>query len=159
LVINTVAAGAFIVPAAITEMSRAPIVHIRNEDILSRFKLGIDVGGTFTDFFLVSDEGKAMMHKTLSTPEDPSIGFIKGIKDLAGKLNLDESTFFEKIDTIVHGTTVATNALLTRNGANTAFDYNQGASAMLWKCAEESEKNNTITIIKIFLHLWIEKIV
>ena len=113
-------------PAAITEMSRAPIVHIRNEDILSRFKVCIDGGGTFTDFFLVSDEGKAMMHKTLSTPEDPSIGFIKGIKDLAVKLNLDESTFFEKIDTIVHGTTVATNALLTRNGANTALITTKG---------------------------------
>jgi N-methylhydantoinase A len=48
-----------------------------------KYKLGVDIGGTFTDFFLVSDAGDAVMHKTLSTPEDSSIGFITGIKELA----------------------------------------------------------------------------
>jgi len=93
---------------------------------LNNYKLGIDVGGTFTDFFLVSDEGMTYMHKTLSTPEDPSIGFIRGIHDLASKLNLLPDLLFENIDTIVHGTTVATNALLTRNGANTALITTKG---------------------------------
>jgi N-methylhydantoinase A len=90
------------------------------------YKLGIDVGGTFTDFFLVGDDGSSVMHKTLSTPEDSSIGFIAGIRELSAKLGIEEGVFIEKIDTIVHGTTVATNALLTQNGAKTALLTTKG---------------------------------
>ena len=75
-----------------------------------KFKLGIDVGGTFTDFFLITDDGTSLIHKTLSTPEDSSIGFITGIKEIAQKLNLELDLFIKDIETIVHGTTVATNA-------------------------------------------------
>ena len=91
-----------------------------------RYKLGIDVGGTFTDFFLVSNEGEEVMHKTLSTPEDSSIGFITGIKELAEKLMKSDSDFVQSIDTIVHGTTVATNTLLTLQGAKTALVTTSG---------------------------------
>ena len=91
-----------------------------------KYKLGIDVGGTFTDFFLVGDDGSSVMHKTLSTPEDSSVGFITGIKDLAAKLRISDDAFIADIDTIVHGTTVATNALLTRNGAKTALITTKG---------------------------------
>ncbi len=48
-----------------------------------KYKIGIDVGGTFTDFFLVADNGDSIMHKTLSTPEDSSEGFITGLKEIA----------------------------------------------------------------------------
>jgi N-methylhydantoinase A len=91
-----------------------------------KYKLGIDVGGTFTDFFLVGDDGSSAMHKTLSTPEDSSVGFITGMKELADKLRLREADFIRDIDTIVHGTTVATNALLTRGGASTALVTTKG---------------------------------
>ena len=90
------------------------------------YKLGIDVGGTFTDFFLVGNDGSSLIHKTLSTPQDSSIGFITGIKEIAQKLNLELSSFINDIDTIVHGTTVATNALLTMNGAKTALITTKG---------------------------------
>jgi len=90
------------------------------------YKLGIDVGGTFTDFFLVGNDGSSLIHKTLSTPQDSSIGFITGIKEIAQKLNLELNTFIKDIDTIVHGTTVATNALLTMNGAKTALVTTKG---------------------------------
>lgn len=93
---------------------------------MGKYKLGIDVGGTFTDFFLVGDDGTSVMHKTLSTPEDSSVGFITGIKELAEKLGLPEDDFIRNIDTIVHGTTVATNALLTQNGAKTALITTKG---------------------------------
>ncbi|MFC2111579.1 hydantoinase/oxoprolinase family protein [Bacteroidota bacterium] len=86
-----------------------------------KYKLGIDVGGTFTDFFLVGNDGSSLVHKTLSTPEDSSIGFITGIHEIAEKLNAPTSSFIEKIETIVHGTTVATNAMLTLKGAKTAL--------------------------------------
>ncbi|MBC8457053.1 MAG: hydantoinase/oxoprolinase family protein, partial [Deltaproteobacteria bacterium] len=91
-----------------------------------KYKLGIDVGGTFTDFFLVDNDGSSLVHKTLSTPEDSSIGFITGIHEMAEKLNSSPSSFIEKIDTIVHGTTVATNALLTMKGAKTALVTTEG---------------------------------
>lgn len=93
---------------------------------MKKYKLGIDVGGTFTDFFLVGNDGSSLIHKTLSTPQDSSIGFITGIKEIAQKLNLELSSFINNIDTIVHGTTVATNALLTMNGAKTALVTTKG---------------------------------
>jgi len=91
-----------------------------------KYKIGIDVGGTFTDFFLVADNGDSIMHKTLSTPKDSSEGFITGLKEIAKILNLSERDFIDNIDTIVHGTTVATNALLTMGGAKTALITTKG---------------------------------
>ena len=91
-----------------------------------KYKLGIDVGGTFTDFFLVDRNGGSVIHKTLSTPEDSSIGLIRGLEELAEKLKIDVTEFIDGIDTIVHGTTVATNALLTQGGARTALITTKG---------------------------------
>ncbi len=91
-----------------------------------KYKIGIDVGGTFTDFFLVGDNGYSLMHKTLSTPKDSSIGFITGLKEITKKLDLTEKEFIDSIDTIVHGTTVATNALLTLKGVKTALLTTKG---------------------------------
>ena len=91
-----------------------------------KYKLGIDVGGTFTDFFLVDGKGSSVIHKTLSTPEDSSIGLMRGMMELAEKLKIDSSVFIDAIDTIVHGTTVATNALLTQGGAKTALITTNG---------------------------------
>jgi N-methylhydantoinase A len=91
-----------------------------------KYKIGIDVGGTFTDFFLVADNGDSIIHKTLSTPVDSSEGFITGLREIAEKLNLPEAEFIDNIDTIVHGTTVATNALLTLGGAKTALVTTKG---------------------------------
>ena len=91
-----------------------------------KYKLGIDVGGTFTDFILISDSGETSVHKTLSTPKDPSIGVVRGIRDLAKTLDMSPPNFARSIKTIVHGTTVATNALLTLNGAKTALITTHG---------------------------------
>lgn len=91
-----------------------------------RYKLGIDIGGTFTDLILISDTGQTTVHKTLSTPNDPSVGFINGIRELAEMNRIPFDTFIKLIDTIVHGTTVATNALLTLKGAKTALVTTKG---------------------------------
>ena len=90
------------------------------------YKVGIDIGGTFTDIIAISDKGKTTVHKTLSTPIDPSVGFINGLREVAEMIGLPFENFIEKIDTIVHGTTVATNALLTLNGAKTALITTKG---------------------------------
>ena len=91
-----------------------------------KHKLGIDVGGTFTDFILISGIGETIAHKTLSTPEDPSIGVLNGIHDLSEIIKIDLEGFVGSIETIVHGTTVATNALLTLKGAKTALVTTKG---------------------------------
>lgn len=90
------------------------------------FKLGVDIGGTFTDLILISDRGDTTVHKTLSTPADPSIGFINGIRELSEMTRIPFEQFVGSIDTIVHGTTVATNALLTLRGAKTALVTTKG---------------------------------
>jgi N-methylhydantoinase A len=94
--------------------------------VKNSYKVGIDIGGTFTDIMAVHSSGKAIIHKTLSTPADPSEGFVNGLKETAALLNLSFESFITSIDTIVHGTTVATNALLTLRGAKTALVTTQG---------------------------------
>lgn len=82
----------------------------------ARFNLGVDVGGTFTDIVLVDDEGGIKTTKTPSTP-DQSEGVLAGISRLADELDLDLKGLLSRIRVIVHGTTVATNALLEYRGA------------------------------------------
>src|SRR6267143_2174194 len=81
------------------------------------YRIGIDVGGTFTDLVAVDESGRAVLAKTESTPEDPSIGVMAGLTSLAEALKLDRPGLFAKTERIVHGTTVATNALLEHKGA------------------------------------------
>jgi N-methylhydantoinase A len=82
-------------------------------------KIGTDVGGTFTDFVLARGGEPPRIHKTLSTPADPSIAVIDGLTQIAASLQppLALADFMRSIDTIVHGTTVTTNATLTSMNA------------------------------------------
>ncbi|MCB0480045.1 MAG: hydantoinase/oxoprolinase family protein [Flavobacteriales bacterium] len=128
-----------------------------------KYKIGIDVGGTFTDFFLVADDGYSIVHKTLSTPEDSSEGFITGLKEVAEKLNLPVADFIDHIDTIVHGTTVATNALLTHGGAKTALITTKGfrdALEMRRGIREERYNNhykNVVPLVPRYLRYTIDE--
>jgi N-methylhydantoinase A len=90
------------------------------------YKVGIDVGGTFTDLFLWSSTGEVESSKALSTPGDPSGGVLEGLGTLAAARGLDRKTFLGRIGTIVHGTTVTTNAVLTRGGARTGLVTTRG---------------------------------
>jgi len=84
-------------------------------------RIGIDVGGTFTDFLLTLDDGTSEIYKTLSTPDDPSIATMHGIGEMAEKHGMEVVEFLKKVDVIVHGTTVTTNAVLTYGGAKTGL--------------------------------------
>ncbi|MCC3701823.1 hydantoinase/oxoprolinase family protein [Rouxiella badensis] len=89
----------------------------------STWRMGFDIGGTFTDLVLLNDEtGVALRHKTLTTPHDPSEGAYTGLTQLVEMAGLEAS----EIQTITHGTTLAINALLERRGAKTAFVVTQG---------------------------------
>jgi len=91
-----------------------------------KYKIGVDVGGTFTDFLLVDEEGKTEIYKLASTPTDPSIGFMAGIEDMARAKGLTLKNFLRDIVTIVHGTTITTNAVLTGNYAKTGLLTTKG---------------------------------
>ena len=87
--------------------------------------LGIDTGGTFTDFVLVRDD-KVLTHKVLSTPDAPEQAIFEGIHDLGVQDLLASGNLI-----IVHGTTVATNAALQQKGAKTAYITNEGLADIL----------------------------
>ncbi len=82
--------------------------------------LGVDIGGTFTDFVLVED-GRITVYKRPTTPDDPSRALLAGVQDLNLSPHAD----------VVHGSTIATNALLERRGARTALITTRGFADVL----------------------------
>lgn len=84
-------------------------------------RLGVDTGGTFTDFVWLGEDGRYQIHKQLSTPQDPSQAILSGIETMA----------VPDTAVVVHGSTVATNALLERKGARTALITTQGFADVL----------------------------
>ncbi len=90
------------------------------------YRIGIDVGGTFTDFLLIGPDDLRLVHKTSSTPDDPSVGFVTGLGEIAGLLELDLPALLARTEVMVHGTTVTTNAVLTRRGAATGLLATKG---------------------------------
>src|SRR3990170_9082195 len=76
--------------------------------------VGVDVGGTFTDFLAV-EEGRLRVYKRLSTPHDPAEAVLQGLREMGATP-----------DEVVHGSTVATNTVLERSGARTALITTQG---------------------------------
>ena len=90
------------------------------------YRIGVDVGGTFTDLVAVDGKGRVVIAKSGSTPADPSIGVMDGIGLLATELATDARALLAATDLIVHGTTVATNALLERKGAKVGILTTEG---------------------------------
>jgi len=90
------------------------------------YTIGIDVGGTFTDLVVVGPDQGAVFAKSPSTPADQSLGVMTGLEELARKLQLDRSELLARTTRLVHGTTVATNALLERKGAKVALLTTEG---------------------------------
>ena len=76
----------------------------------NRLRIGIDVGGTFTDFLVMDHDGNNRINKVLSTPADPSVAVMNGLTELAQEQGEDLPGFLQRVDIIVHGTTVTTNA-------------------------------------------------
>ena len=94
-----------------------------------RYRIGVDIGGTFTDGTLVdSTSGRVTTSKVLSTPYDPASGFISAVQKL---LDLDDSVKPEAVEHVVHATTVATNAIIEGKTAKTAFVTTEGFRDML----------------------------
>lgn len=92
------------------------------------YRLGIDVGGTFTDLLLFNDDtGEMLLTKTPSTPSDQSIGVLNGIRKIAGLAQISP----DEVGLILHGTTVATNAVLEGKGALVGLITTKGFEQIL----------------------------
>ena len=84
-------------------------------------RIGVDTGGTFTDLVLLDERG-LRVHKVRSTPDDPARAILQGIRELAGD---------EAVGEVIHGSTVATNAVLERKGARVAMIVTRGFEDVL----------------------------
>lgn len=88
----------------------------------STYRLGIDIGGTFTDIVLLASDGRVLVKKLLSTPSDFSQAIERGVGDLLDEAKVDRPAVME----LVHATTVATNAIIERKGVKVALITTRG---------------------------------
>jgi N-methylhydantoinase A/oxoprolinase/acetone carboxylase beta subunit len=96
---------------------------VENDGRRRRYRLGCDVGGTFTDFVLLDEmTGTFEIGKVLTTPKDPSEGIENGVAQLL----IDRPGFLATTDNVIHGTTLVINAVIERTGAATALLTTQG---------------------------------
>ena len=87
------------------------------------YRLGVDVGGTFTDLLLFNDDtGESFKTKVPSTPDDPSRAVVGGTKDICELADIEA----KEIEYFLHGTTVATNAVLEGKGARVGLIVTEG---------------------------------
>ena len=86
-------------------------------------RLGVDVGGTFTDLIYVDDEaGQILVHKLPTTPDDPSQGTVQGIRELTALAGTEPSD----LEQVFHGTTIATNIVIEHDGAQVGLITTEG---------------------------------
>ena len=95
------------------------------------YKIGIDVGGTFTDFVVADEKGQPRFFKTHSTPDDPSVGVITGLREAAAEYGLALEQLLGDTDMVIHGSTVATNTLVERKGAKVGLITTDGFRDLL----------------------------
>jgi N-methylhydantoinase A len=92
------------------------------------YRLGVDVGGTFTDILLIDeDTGATFRGKTSSTPHDQSVGVLRGIEQVCRDAGVDPA----EVGEVLHGTTVATNAILEKKGARVGLVTTKGFRQVL----------------------------
>lgn len=92
------------------------------------YRLGVDVGGTFTDLILVNESsGDIHTAKVPSTPDDSSVGVMNGVERVCGNAGIDPS----EISQVMHGTTVATNTVLTGSGSKVGLVTTRGYKQVL----------------------------
>lgn len=91
------------------------------------YQVGIDVGGTFTDFVAIDETGQVSVFKHLTTPADPSVGVLAGARAFAERRGIHPS----EAARIIHGTTLVANSLIQRRGARTALITTRGFADVL----------------------------
>ena len=93
------------------------------------YRLGVDVGGTFTDLLLLEvNTGETWRAKVHTTPKDQSIGVSQGIDEIFSKISSSDEAVVQVVN---HGTTIATNAILEQKGAKVALVVTEGYKDVL----------------------------
>ena len=82
--------------------------------LIAPYRVGVDIGGTFTDLVMVDSRGAVRAFKAPSVPSDPTEGVLSAIRLAAGGLAIDIETFLSNTELFVHGSTIATNTLLEK---------------------------------------------
>jgi len=109
----------------------------------SPYRIGLDIGGTFTDVVLVHDpSGTIRMHKVLTTPRNPATGALRAVREVCAVAGIR----LAEVSTLVHATTLVTNALIERKGARTALLTTKGFRDVL-----EMGKEQRYDIYDLFL--------
>jgi len=93
---------------------------------VSRYRVGVDVGGTFTDLICVTDDGNVVLDKTPTTLDDQSRGVMTGLGQLADRFGVALTQFCADLEIVVHGTTTADNTMIQMNGAVTGLITSEG---------------------------------
>jgi N-methylhydantoinase A len=94
--------------------------------MMAGYRVGVDVGGTFTDLICVTPAGAVSLDKTPTTPEDQSTGVMNGLVQLAERFGVTAAEFCGQIEILVHGTTTADNTMIEMNGAATGLLVTEG---------------------------------
>jgi N-methylhydantoinase A len=93
---------------------------------MTGYRVGVDVGGTFTDLICVTPDGDVVLDKTPTTLDDQSTGVMNGLRQLADRFGVTLEAFCGGIDVLVHGTTTADNTMIEMNGAATGLLVTEG---------------------------------
>ncbi len=123
------------------------------------FRIGVDVGGTFTDFLLLDSDGTASVYKVSSTPDDPSRAVLDGLTRMAGDVAANLKGFIADIDLIVHGTTVTTNAVLTGKTSPTGLLTTRGFrdALQMRRGVREVQYDNKYPAAKPLVPRWLRR--
>lgn len=90
------------------------------------YRIGVDIGGTFTDCVLADDSGRRIVAKSPTTPGELEHGVLEAVGEAARQLNIARTELLSRTALFVHGTTQATNAVLTRTGSTTGLITSRG---------------------------------
>ncbi len=99
----------------------APPYRLQKDKTMTTYRLGVDAGGTFTDFILADDQGNTHLFKATSTPEDGTRAIADGFAQIAEKLGKPMREILANTELCVNGTTVALNALIQHKGVKTGL--------------------------------------
>lgn len=95
-------------------------------------RIGVDIGGTFTDFIVIDEDNRLRVYKTPSTPKAPERAIFTGIEELAGEHDQTIREYLAGVDLFIHGTTIATNTVIQRSGPKTAVVHTEGFRDILF---------------------------
>lgn len=96
------------------------------------YRIGVDIGGTFTDFTVVDEDGRFTLYKEPTTPDEPTRAIERGLAAVAERMGLEQADLLARTRLFVHGTTIATNQVIQRNGPEIGLLCTEGFRDVLY---------------------------